>query len=172
METFDPNGNFPLTMLSIFQQLYTEGARFFWLHNTGPIGCLPYSIIYYQAKPRNLDENGCVEPQNAVAREFNRQLKNTVSKLREQLPNAAFTYVDVYSAKYALISNASNQGFEDPSKFCCGSYYGYHVDCGKKEVVNSMEQFMAIHALAHQGTLAGMAYATLKRPTRQSQKSF
>ncbi|KAK2994069.1 hypothetical protein RJ640_024333 [Escallonia rubra] len=117
-------------------QLYTEGARFFWVHNTGPIGCLPYNIIYYQAKPRILDENGCVEPQNAVAREFNRQLNDTVSKLREQLPNAAFTYVDVFSAKYTLISNASNQGFEDPSKFCCGSYYGYHVDCGNKEVVN------------------------------------
>lgn len=27
-------------------------------------------------------------------------------------------------------------GFEDPQKFCCGSYYGYHVDCGKKAIVN------------------------------------
>ena len=27
-------------------------------------------------------------------------------------------------------------GFEDPIKFCCGSYYGYHVDCGKKVTVN------------------------------------
>ena len=25
---------------------------------------------------------------------------------------------------------------KNPVKFCCGSYYGYHIDCGKREVVN------------------------------------
>lgn len=27
-------------------------------------------------------------------------------------------------------------GFVDPLEFCCGSYYGYHIDCGKKAIVN------------------------------------
>lgn len=45
-----------------------------------------------------------------MAQEFNRQLKDKVSQLRLQLPYGAFTYVDVYSVKYALISNAQNQG--------------------------------------------------------------
>ncbi|KAF3976405.1 hypothetical protein CMV_000378 [Castanea mollissima] len=115
--------------------LYKEGARVFWVHNTGPIGCLPYSVIY-QSKSGNLDQIGCVKPQNEVAQEFNRQLKDMVFQLRAQLPNAAFTYVDVYSAKYALISNAKNEGFVDPFEFCCGSFYGYHIDCGKKATVN------------------------------------
>ncbi|KAK9224965.1 hypothetical protein WN943_010005 [Citrus x changshan-huyou] len=117
-------------------QLYKEGARFFWIHNTGPIGCLPYSVIYDKSKPNNLDQSGCVKPQNEMAQEFNRQLKDKVSQLRLQLPYGAFTYVDVYSVKYALISNAQNQGFVDPMNFCCGSYYGYHIDCGKKATVN------------------------------------
>uniref|UniRef100_A0A5B6YUH1 Alpha-L-fucosidase n=1 Tax=Davidia involucrata TaxID=16924 RepID=A0A5B6YUH1_DAVIN len=117
-------------------QLYKEGARVFWVHNTGPIGCLPYTVIDYQLKSGNLDRNGCVKPKNEVAKEFNRQLKDRVSRLRAQLPHAAFTYVDMYSAKYSLISNAKNQGFDDPLNFCCGSYYGYHVDCGKKAIVN------------------------------------
>ncbi|KAK1566506.1 hypothetical protein Q3G72_000883 [Acer saccharum] len=26
--------------------------------------------------------------------------------------------------------------FVDPMNFCCGSYYGYHIDCGKRAVVN------------------------------------
>ncbi|XP_059639802.1 GDSL esterase/lipase At3g27950 [Cornus florida] len=117
-------------------QLYKEGARVFWVHNTGPIGCLPYSNIYYQQKSGNLDQNGCVKPHNGVAQEFNRQLKDRVSQLRAQLPSAKFTYVDVYSAKYAVISNAMNQGFDDPLKFCCGSYYGYHINCGKTAIVN------------------------------------
>ena len=51
-----------------------------------------------------------MKPKNEVAQEFNRQLKDMVFQLRAQLPNAAFTYVDVYSAKYALISNAKNEG--------------------------------------------------------------
>lgn len=97
-------------MVHVTQQLYKEGARVFWVHNTGPIGCLPYSVIYDQSKPGNLDQNGCVKPQNEVAQEFNGQLKDNVLQWRAELPHAAFTYVDVYAAKYALISNAKNEG--------------------------------------------------------------
>ncbi|XP_039014347.1 GDSL esterase/lipase At3g27950-like [Hibiscus syriacus] len=116
-------------------QLYKEGARFFWIHNTGPLGCLPYNVIYGK-KAGNLDNNGCVKSQNEAAMEFNRQLKDKISWLRTQLPFAKLTYVDVYSAKYALISNAKNLGFVDPFIFCCGSFYGYHINCGKKAIVN------------------------------------
>ncbi|KAK8996077.1 hypothetical protein V6N11_076326 [Hibiscus sabdariffa] len=116
-------------------QLYREGARFFWIHNTGPLGCLPYNVIYGK-KPGNIDKNGCVKSQNEAAMEFNRQLKDKISWLRTQLPFAKFTYVDVYSAKYALISNAKNLGFVDPFNFCCGSFYVYHINCGKKATVN------------------------------------
>ncbi|KAG9141207.1 hypothetical protein Leryth_001691 [Lithospermum erythrorhizon] len=116
--------------------LYAQGARRFWVHNTGPVGCLPYSYIYYPYKQQNLDNSGCVKPQNEVAREFNRQLKNRIFKLRTQLRGASLSYVDVYSAKYGLISRAKNIGYGDPMMFCCGSYYGYHIDCGKRAVVN------------------------------------
>ncbi|XP_031265289.1 GDSL esterase/lipase At5g14450-like [Pistacia vera] len=120
------------------QQLYQEEARFFWIHNTGPVGCLPYSVIYDKSNhvPVNLDRSGCVKSKNEVTQEFNKQLKNKISELRVQLPNAALTYVDVYSVKYALVRYAKNQGFVDPLNFCCGSYYGFQIDCGKKAVVN------------------------------------
>ncbi|KAJ7970845.1 GDSL esterase/lipase [Quillaja saponaria] len=127
-------------ILSQFSQalnhLYKEGARVFWVHNTGPVGCLPYAVIYYKSKQGNLDQNGCVKPQNAIAQEFNRQLKDLVFQLRKQLPFATFTYVDLYSAKYELINGARNQGFVNPLEFCCGSYYGYHINCGETAVVN------------------------------------
>ncbi|MBA0640829.1 hypothetical protein Goklo_023731, partial [Gossypium klotzschianum] len=74
--------------------LYKEGARFFWIHNTGPLGCLPYNVIYGK-KPGNVDKNGCVKAQNEAAIEFNKQLKNKITWLRTQLPFAKFTYVDV-----------------------------------------------------------------------------
>ncbi|KAH7532508.1 GDSL esterase/lipase At3g27950 [Ziziphus jujuba] len=117
-------------------KLYEERARFFWVHNTGPIGCLPYTVIYDKSKPGSLDGNGCVKPQNAVAQEFNRQLKDKLLQLKKTLPLAVFTYVNVYSAKYELISYAKDLGFVDPLEFCCGSYYGYHINCGKKAIVN------------------------------------
>lgn len=102
------------------QQLYEEGARVFWVHNTGPIGCLPYSIIYDQSKPGNLDQNGCVRPQNEVAQDFNKQLKDRILRLRAQLSAAVFTYVDVYSAKYSLISEANDQGI------CISFFLAHH----------------------------------------------
>jgi len=82
----------------------------FWIHNVGPIGCLPYSNIYYPHKKGNLDANGCVIPHNELAQEYNRQLKDQVFQLRRKFPLAKFTYVDVYTAKYKLISNAKSQG--------------------------------------------------------------
>ena len=45
-----------------------------------------------------------------MAEEFNKQLKDRVIKLRTELPEAAITYVDVYAAKYGLISNTKNEG--------------------------------------------------------------
>ncbi|KAL3526054.1 hypothetical protein ACH5RR_014426 [Cinchona calisaya] len=124
------------TFSEAIHQLYKAGARNFWVHNTGPIGCLPYNVIYYKLKPHNLDSNGCVDPQNKVAQEFNMQLKQKVIQLRAQLPAAAFTYVDMYYAKYSLISNAKKLGFEDPLEFCCGSYVGYQIGCGEKAIIN------------------------------------
>ena len=82
----------------------------FWIHNTGPIGCLPFSVIYHPPKPGNMDQNGCVQSHNEIAKEFNRQLKERVSLLRIKLSEAVLTYVDIYSAKYSLISGAQKHG--------------------------------------------------------------
>ncbi|KAK4754779.1 hypothetical protein SAY87_008536 [Trapa incisa] len=132
-------------------QLYEQGARFFWIHNTGPIGCLPYSILYDRSKPGNLDKIGCVEPQNKVARRFNTELKRTVRELRKQLTEAALTYVDVYSIKYEIVSQAKNLGFMEPTNFCCrSSIFGDAVNCGKREVVNgTVRENLCAHPSKH-----------------------
>jgi hypothetical protein len=82
----------------------------FWIHSTGPIGCLPFNYFSYEPKKGNIDANGCVNPQNKIAQEFNKKLKDQVFQLRTNLTLAKFTYVDMYKAKYELISNARNQG--------------------------------------------------------------
>lgn len=63
-----------------------------------------------QPQPGYLDQYGCIKGQNDMAIEFNRQLKDAVQKLRTKLPEAAITYVDLYAAKYGLISKAKSQG--------------------------------------------------------------
>lgn len=64
----------------------------------------------HHLKPGIVDEHGCIKDQNDIAKEFNKQLKERVIKLRAELPQAALTYVDIYSAKYKLISNARDLG--------------------------------------------------------------
>lgn len=57
-----------------------------------------------------VDKAGCAAPFNDVAQYFNRKLKEVVVQLRKDLPLAAITYVDVYSVKYSLISQARKHG--------------------------------------------------------------
>ncbi|KAJ7945453.1 GDSL esterase/lipase [Quillaja saponaria] len=125
------------------EKLYIEGARAFWIHNTGPIGCLPNILISYPPKFGHVDQNGCVQSYNEVAQEFNKQLKDKVSKLRNQLHDALLIFVDVYSAKYDLISTATEHGFVNPLGYCCGHLEDYLVGCGKTVIVNGTEVFGA-----------------------------
>ncbi|XP_052197082.1 GDSL esterase/lipase At5g14450-like [Diospyros lotus] len=130
---------------SAVQNLYQQGARSFWVHNTGPIGCLPVATMYIRNPPPGfLDQFGCIKGQNEMAMEFNRQLKDRVRKLRAELPHAALIYVDVYTAKYGLISDTKNQGFTDPIKICCGHHENdVNVWCGQRGVFNGTEVYGA-----------------------------
>ncbi|XP_027769212.1 GDSL esterase/lipase At5g14450-like isoform X2 [Solanum pennellii] len=92
------------------RDLYKKGARNLWIHNAGPIGCLPVATIKIKDPTAGyLDEHGCVKDMNDTAILFNKQLFHTLTKLRIELQQAAITYVDLYKAKYELISNAKNQ---------------------------------------------------------------
>lgn len=130
-------------LASAVQNIYRNGGRSFWIHNTGPIGCLPVNFFYNHNPPAGyLDDHGCVKTQNEMAVEFNRQLKERVIKLRQELPEAAITYVDVYAAKFGLIGNYKSEGFVDPFKVCCGYHENYdHIWCGNKGSVNGTDVF-------------------------------
>lgn len=87
------------------QYVYSQGGRNFWIHNTGPVGCLPYVMERIPMLVLQVDAVGCVSPFNEVAQDFDRGLKEVVMQLRQEMPLAAITYVDVYSVKYFLISH-------------------------------------------------------------------
>uniref|UniRef100_A0A0E0EDR6 Esterase n=1 Tax=Oryza meridionalis TaxID=40149 RepID=A0A0E0EDR6_9ORYZ len=127
-------------LTNIIQNVYGLGGRYFWIHNTGPIGCLPYAMVHRPDLAVVKDGAGCSVAYNEVAQLFNQRLKETVARLRKTYPDAAFTYVDVYSAKYKLISDAKKLGM-DPMLTCCGYGGGRYnfddrVGCGGKVKVN------------------------------------
>ncbi|XP_061341950.1 esterase-like [Gastrolobium bilobum] len=130
------------------KNIYDLGARSFWIHNTGPLGCLPYILTKFLSAER--DDYGCAKAYNEVAQYFNKELKDAVVQLRKDLPLAAFTYVDIYSVKYSLFSNPKKYGFEHPLIACCGyggkynysGNYGSSIECGRTIEVNGTEIFV------------------------------
>uniref|UniRef100_A0A5B7B967 GDSL esterase/lipase n=1 Tax=Davidia involucrata TaxID=16924 RepID=A0A5B7B967_DAVIN len=133
------------TILSEFEsgikELYNEGARNFWIHNMGPLGCLPRIITTFGKDPTKLDQIGCINSRNRAAQLFNIQLHALCTKFQEQLPEANVTYVDIFSIKFNLISNFSQLGFKEPLAACCG--YGgpplnfdNRIACGETKNLN------------------------------------
>lgn len=94
------------------QNLHNEGARKFWVHNTGPLGCLPKILALAQKK--DLDSLGCLSSYNTAARLFNEALLHLSQKLRSELKDSTLVYVDIYGIKHDLITNAAKYG--NPSK--------------------------------------------------------
>ncbi|KAK4488803.1 hypothetical protein RD792_004593 [Penstemon davidsonii] len=128
---------------TIVKYVYDHGGRSFWIHNTGPVGCLPYVMDRPLIAAGEVDEIGCASPFNEMDQYFNFRLKETVIQLRKDLPSAALTYVDVYAVKYDLISHAKKHGFVHPLQACCGHggkyNYNVHLGCGSKIKVKGKE---------------------------------
>ncbi|KAK6930945.1 GDSL lipase/esterase [Dillenia turbinata] len=84
---------------------------------------------------RILDKYGCATPFNKVAQYFNLGLKEAVVELKE-LPLAAITYIDIFTLKYPIITQAHKFGFEQPLGACCGHGDKYNFNnlrgCGAK----------------------------------------
>ncbi|KAK8565567.1 hypothetical protein V6N13_020662 [Hibiscus sabdariffa] len=116
--------------------IYQKGGKNFWVHNTGPLGCLPQKLASFPRDANELDEHGCLLPLNNASKAFNAQLRVLCQQLNSQLINATIVYVDIYSIKYDLIANASNYGFESPLMACCGNggppyNYDTNITCGR-----------------------------------------
>ncbi|KAF9682623.1 hypothetical protein SADUNF_Sadunf05G0128100 [Salix dunnii] len=129
------------TFLTDVKIIYNLGARSFWIHNTGPIGCLGYILANFPSSEK--DSAGCAKSYNEVAQYFNHELKETILQLRKDFPSAAFTYVDVYSVKYSLFSEPQKHGFKLPLVACCGygGLYNYNSNagCGSTITVNGTQ---------------------------------
>nr|CAB3477095.1 unnamed protein product [Digitaria exilis] len=104
------------------ETLYSHGARKFWIHGTGALGCLPQklSIPRHDDAGDALDAHGCLKTYNAAARRFNALLADACGQLRRRMVDAALVFVDVYGIKYGLVANHTAHGFARPLMACCG----------------------------------------------------
>ncbi|KAJ8898677.1 hypothetical protein K2173_004711 [Erythroxylum novogranatense] len=121
--------------------LYGEGARNFWIHNTGPFGCLPRIIATFGKNESKLDQLGCVGSHNRAAGLFNTQLHDLCASFRDQFADANVTYVDIFSVKWNLISNFASYGFKQPLAACCGHggpplNFDSRIACGETRILN------------------------------------
>ncbi|XP_065010150.1 GDSL esterase/lipase At3g26430-like isoform X1 [Musa acuminata AAA Group] len=125
----------PTTAIVLAQKVYERGGRSFWIHNTGPLGCLPYVLVRVPPAASRFDSSGCSILFNALAEQFNTMLNETVAQLRKHLPLASVILTDIYSVKYSLFRRAASYGFERPLRACCGhggGAYNFNADvwCG------------------------------------------
>ncbi|KAL5700733.1 hypothetical protein ACHQM5_026142 [Ranunculus cassubicifolius] len=111
--------------------VYEQGGKNFWIHNTGPLGCLPQKLSMVDKKDTIYDQYGCIQSYNDAANIFNEGLQSLTNELRSKLKNVNVVYVDVYTIKYDLVANATNYGIENPLMACCGfggPPYNYNVN--------------------------------------------
>ncbi|XP_065876566.1 alpha-L-fucosidase 3-like [Euphorbia lathyris] len=128
---------------NIVSYIYGQGGRNFWIHNTGPFGCLPYVLDRIPLSAAEIDKAGCGIPFNRVAQYYNHGLKKTIAQLRKELPKSSITYVDIYSLKYNLIAQPTKHGFKESVRACCGHggkyNYNKNIGCGGKITVKGKQ---------------------------------
>ncbi|KAJ0980560.1 hypothetical protein J5N97_008815 [Dioscorea zingiberensis] len=105
---------------SAIKTLYDNGGKNFWVHNTGPLGCLPQKLALPRKDDSDIDQYGCLKTLNNAAREFNTRLSSLCDELSSNLKDATIVYTDVFAIKYDLVANYTKYGFESPVMACCG----------------------------------------------------
>jgi hypothetical protein len=93
--------------LAMFQVLYDNGARKFWIHGTGALGCLPAVAVREEGEH---DEHGCLVSVNKAAQRFNKKLSDLCDDMRSFLKNATIVYTDMFAIKYDFVANRTKYG--------------------------------------------------------------
>ncbi|KAJ0523290.1 putative alpha-L-fucosidase [Helianthus annuus] len=122
------------------KNVYALGGRSFWIHNTGPAGCLPYMMDTQGITAAQVDKYGCVATINNVSQYFNKKLKEAIIL---QSPMLMFIQSNIHS----LPNLKSSVRFGDPFLVCCGhgGKYNFNIAmrCGWTKMVNGTKTVIA-----------------------------
>lgn len=78
--------------------------------NLAPIGCFPAFLTELPHNTSDLDMYGCMMSYNNAVLDYNLMLKDTLSQIRDQLPDATLVYVDTHSVKLKLFQHPKDHG--------------------------------------------------------------
>lgn len=92
------------------QRLHKNGARKFWIHGTGALGCMPQKLSMPRDDDSDLDEHGCIATINNVCKKFNSLLSEALDELRLTLKSSTIVFVDMFAIKYDLVANHTKYG--------------------------------------------------------------
>jgi hypothetical protein len=98
------------------EALYSHGARRFWVHGTGALGCLPQKLAIPRDDDSDLDAHGCLKTYNAVARRFNALLGDACNTLQQRMVDATIVFIDMFAVKYDLVVNHTMHGSSTVTK--------------------------------------------------------
>ncbi|MCL7047169.1 hypothetical protein MKW94_029804 [Papaver nudicaule] len=104
---------------SALWSVFQNGGRNFWIHNTGPLGCLPQRLSLASHSPGDLDQHGCLQHLLMLRKPLMNNCM-LMHKLRSAMENVTIVYTDIFAIKYDLIANSAVYGFENPLTACCG----------------------------------------------------
>jgi len=156
----------------VVKNIYNLGARSFWIHNTGPIGCLPLILTNFESAER--DMYGCAKAYNEVANSFNQNLKKALAHLRKDLPTAAITYVDIYSVKYSLFRDPKKYG-ESQIKITLSHYPQTYQKCVSliETFINFQDlSFHMLLVVAMEGSTTSVIVLAVEEPLRSMTMIF
>jgi hypothetical protein len=95
---------------AMFQILYDNSARKFWIHGTGALGCLPAVAVREKG---DHDKHGCLISVNKAAQKFNKKLSELCDDMRFFLKNTTIVYTDMFAIKYDFVANHAKYGMNN-----------------------------------------------------------
>ncbi|KAL6897940.1 hypothetical protein ACP4OV_006899 [Aristida adscensionis] len=102
------------------KRLHKNGARKFWIHGTGALGCMPQKLAMPRDDDSGLDKHGCIASINNICKKFNSLLSEACDVLRLELKKSTIVFVDMFAIKYDLVANHTKYGIKKPLMTCCG----------------------------------------------------
>ncbi|EYU32204.1 hypothetical protein ABFS82_02G170800 [Erythranthe guttata] len=128
-------------IVSAIKEIYWLGGRTFMVLNLAPVGCYPTFLVQQSQGGSDIDPSGCMMSYNNAVNDYNENLKQALSQVRQELHDANVIYVDTNSVILDLFRNPTSHGMQHATTACCGygggSYnYNQQVFCGATKVVD------------------------------------
>ncbi|XP_012844364.1 PREDICTED: GDSL esterase/lipase At4g01130-like [Erythranthe guttata] len=97
-------------IVSAIKEIYWLGGRTFMVLNLAPVGCYPTFLVQQSQGGSDIDPSGCMMSYNNAVNDYNENLKQALSQVRQELNDANVIYADTNSVILDLFRNPTSHG--------------------------------------------------------------